>query len=151
MRSGHLDTLKGAIALIAETIGADELARKVGRTNWLIYRWADEASDSLPNVEQARALDAAYYEVKGCLPIAMVMARHEGSMNGGCVLAMTLDACASMGEVANTIHDALEDDIVTLAEAADCKRAIHALREDMARIEGELNRRCTPPELKEVI
>ena len=52
-------SMEHAVALVIDYIGAAEAAKAAGKSVKLVYAWSDDHSDSLPNVAQAMAMDAA--------------------------------------------------------------------------------------------
>lgn len=60
MKPRPLGRFSSAISQIASVLGYPECARIVGRSESLVRKWADPDVDTLPNLRQCLALDAAY-------------------------------------------------------------------------------------------
>lgn len=62
MKPRHPKKFASAVTKIRSALGDELCAAAVGRSASLVRKWADPDHSSLPNVEQAVLLDAAYIE-----------------------------------------------------------------------------------------
>lgn len=106
----------GAISKIRSAIGDERCAEAVGRTASLIRKWADPDHGSLPNIEQAVLLDAAYVVDQNKKPpllelYAELIAEHanrgEQEKVRVDILLSTLTVQGIVGDLSEAIREAL--------------------------------------------
>ena len=105
-------SLEHAVALVIDHIGAGSAAKAAGKSEKLVYAWSDDHSDSLPNIAQAIAMDAACKAAGHGTPIAD--AYNEAIDYAPTASGADSDACvrrllASVGRVCSHHEDALAD------------------------------------------
>lgn len=101
-------THKTALARIIAAIGIDPVAAAAGRSIRTVYDWADEDSDKLPNVVQAREIDRAFHDATG----------------GGFPLLETTEAQLGAPVRVATKADRLRSVARVIREAADAENAL---------------------------
>ena len=63
MKTRPRNSLAAAVTEIRVAIGEEACAKAVGRSRSLVRKWADPDHSSIPNMEQALALDLAFVEL----------------------------------------------------------------------------------------
>lgn len=119
-------SFEDAITRVLGYLGADRAAEAVGKSTSMVRQWSDPDIDTLPNLKQAAALDAACASETGEMPIGSVYA----------VVAMRL-----AGGVRNHTPGCPIDRLAELAretsEAIDAYRAQHKFPSPAQRSEAK--------------
>lgn len=132
------DSFAGAVTLIAVTIGFDEAAKAIGKSEALVRKFTDPDCDSLPSVEQALAMDAAYVAFTGqpgplCLVYGDKLKELVGQLQHAAKppKERLIDIHGEVGGIHAAVADALSDGKVTNTERArivkEAKEAIAAI------------------------
>jgi hypothetical protein len=116
MKPRHPKKFASAVTKIRSVIGDERCAAAVGRSTSLVRKWADPDHSSLPNVEQAVLLDAAYIEHEHKKPPLLdlytdVMAEYLSADRNQKVrvdiLLSTLSVQGIVGDLSEAIREAL--------------------------------------------
>ena len=148
MKPRNVTSYDGALTRIMGVLTDEACGNVVGKSASLIRKWADPDNDTLPNLEQAEALDVAYVAHTGQeAPIASVyVERVDRAVGPGHVSANPLvrmtEIIEGIGEVARVVRAATcpdgpggktltPNERTGIAKAADKARAdIYALIRD---------------------
>lgn len=116
MKPRHPKQFASAVTKIRSALGDDRCAEAVGRSASLVRKWADPDHASLPNIEQAMLLDAAYVEHEGKKPPLLdlytaIVSEYASAGNDQKVrvdiLLSTLSVQGIVGDLSEAIREAL--------------------------------------------
>lgn len=104
-------TLKSALTIIKNELGAELMAQTVSKTTSLMQKWANPEEAALPNIAQALALDMACLKQCNRAPVLEIyeqmLGRGDAEPAKRDVNLETLDVMHATGRLASVVRDAL--------------------------------------------
>lgn len=147
-------TTAGAMARAIELVGHKKIAHQLGlATPTNVYRWATEDANP-PSLDQMIAVDRLCVAEHGEAPFTNWMTHvvlWDASQDRACIKGLTVRMGAAVGDLQREVLQAIDDDRVTVLEAADISKAGEAAKRKIDRVVAEARQRAGLNGLKIVV